>query len=398
MKKMKKLTSLLLVLVMSLALVIPCFAAKPDTAGSDTYTDPDISAMAASPTENTIVDRALEEVTGLYTDVYMISDASAQLMDQSIDEDGNAVYIVETSFKRTLKAANAMEIPAIAGMVEAKNLLEDPADIQAAEEYIAARIADMEDNYIGVEQDTNVTLRVTLPAALPMAASLDDAITPETIEVDCGIGEEEYAPLDEIAPRSAADQRVTGSELVAEAVSNTSLSTSRATPHNSRILNYNRIAARNYARLFSCDLGISYDHSSCHNGKYEFFEGNDCANFVSQCLENGGLSTDNLWYPYSSYWNTTGNSGNGLRQYVTDNDLFFKTSNVNKAFAGSIINQLTSSGGNAGHVGLIDQNDYSTVTFCAHTNCRRSKPVSFLSYKNYFVPYYDSYGGTWVNP
>lgn len=92
-----------------------------------------------------------------------------------------------------------------------------------------------------------------------MAASLDDAITPETIEVDCGIGEEEYAPLDEIAPRSAADQRVTGSELVAEAVSNTSLSTSRATPHNSRILNYNRIAARNYARLFSCDLGISYD-------------------------------------------------------------------------------------------------------------------------------------------
>ena len=89
MKKMKKLTSLLLVLVMSLALVIPCFAAKPDTAGSDTYTDPDISAMAASPTENTIVDRALEEVTGLYTDVYMISDASAQLMDQSIDEDGN---------------------------------------------------------------------------------------------------------------------------------------------------------------------------------------------------------------------------------------------------------------------------------------------------------------------
>lgn len=51
-----------------------------------------------------------------------------------------------------------------------------------------------------------------------------------------------------------------------------------------------------------------------------------------------------------------------------------------------------------GYTGLIDQNDYSTVTFCAHTNCRRSKPVSFLSYKNYFVPYYDSYGGTWVNP
>ena len=38
------------------------------------------------------------------------------------------------------------------------------------------------------------------------------------------------------------------------------------------------------------------------------------------------------------------------------------TRNVNKAFAGSIINQLNSSGGNAGHVGLIDQNDFYTVT------------------------------------
>lgn len=126
--------------------------------------------------------------------------------------------------------------------------------------------------------------------------------------------------------------------------------TDRGTPHNATILDYNRIAARNYARLFSCDKGISTDHPSCHNDKYEFFEGNDCANFVSQCLENGGLPRDSQWYPYSSYWKTTGNSGSGLRQYITNNDLFFKTTNVNKAFAGSIINQLNSNGTNAGHI------------------------------------------------
>lgn len=74
------------------------------------------------------------------------------------------------------------------------------------------------------------------------------------------------------------------------------------------------------------------------------------------------------------------------------------TRNVNKAFAGSIINQLNSSGGNAGHVGLIDQNDFYTVTFCAHTNCRSSKPVSFITYKDYYVPYYDYHGGVWVEP
>lgn len=357
-----------------------------------------VSAMATFSPAGTIVNRALEEVTELYTDIYTISDASAYLMNQTMDENGNAVYIVETSFKRTLKAASALEIPAISGMIEAKKQLEDPVEIQAAEEYIAARIADMEENYIGVEQDTNVTLRVTLPAVLPTSASLKNAITHETIEVECGIGEDEYGPLDAIAPRSATEQQETGSALVEEAVSIASLMTDRGTPHNATILDYNRIAARNYARLFSCDKGISTDHPSCHNDKYEFFEGNDCAIFVSQCLENGGLPRDSQWYPYSSYWKTTGNSGSGLRQYITNNDLFFKTTNVNKAFAGSIINQLNSNGTNAGHIGLIDQNDFSTVTFCAHTNCRSSKPVSFIGYKNYYVPYYDSYGDVWVNP
>lgn len=357
-----------------------------------------VSAMATFSPAGTIVNRALEEVTELYTDIYTISDASAYLMNQTMDENGNAVYIVETSFKRTLKAASALEIPAISGMIEAKKQLEDPVEIQAAEEYIAARIADMEENYIGVEQDTNVTLRVTLPAVLPTSASLKNAVTHETIEVECGIGEDEYGPLDAIAPRSATEQQETGSALVEEAVSIASLMTDRGTPHNATILDYNRIAARNYARLFSCDKGISTDHPSCHNDKYEFFEGNDCANFVSQCLENGGLPRDSQWYPYSSYWKTTGNSGSGLRQYITNNDLFFKTTNVNKAFAGSIINQLNSNGTNAGHIGLIDQNDFSTVTFCAHTNCRSSKPVSFIGYKNYYVPYYDSYGDVWVNP
>ena len=80
-----------------------------------------VSAMATFSPAGTIVNRALEEVTELYTDIYTISDASAYLMNQTMDENGNAVYIVETSFKRTLKAASALEIPAIAGMIEAKN-------------------------------------------------------------------------------------------------------------------------------------------------------------------------------------------------------------------------------------------------------------------------------------
>lgn len=383
MKNTRKLTRKIVALFMAIAMIPP------------------ISALAIEANETQVANSALAQVTALYSDVYVISDTSAVVLDQESDGNGNTVYIVETSFKRTLKETDATKIPAIQGMIREMEQLEDPAAIQAAQEYIAARVADMNNNYIGVAQDTNVTLRVTLPTIAPFTTSTAQLVTSSTIEVECGLGEEEYGPLIGIAPRSAAVQLAAGREIVAEVAaekSGMSLMSVNDTPHNAKMLNYNRVAARNYAREWSCDLGIAYDHATCHNPSYSFFEDEDCTNFVSQCMVAGGLTTDNTWYPYSPAWNTTGNSGNGIRQYIVNNDMFFQTTNVNKAFAGSIINQLNSSGGNAGHVGLIDQNDFYTVTFCAHTNCRSSKPVSFITYKDYYVPYYDYHGGVWVEP
>lgn len=57
-----------------------------------------LSAMASFSPEEVVIDRALEEITGLYTDVYTISDASAYLLDQTTDECENTVYMIETSF------------------------------------------------------------------------------------------------------------------------------------------------------------------------------------------------------------------------------------------------------------------------------------------------------------
>ena len=383
MKRFKRIMVLTLAAVLSLSLGIPALATEIRT--------------------NQVVEGALAQVTALYEDVYTISDASAVLQGQESDEDGNIIYTVEASFKRTLKATDAMQIPAIQGMIRAKEALVDAAEIQAAEEYIAARVADMNDNYIGVAQGTNVTLRVTLPAVMPLSVPAGQMVTSNVIEVECGIGEEEYGALETIAPRSAIAQIAAGRELVSEVATDSHRVTAmnaKVPPHNLRIAQYNRVMARDYAREWSCNKGISTDHATCHNPEYRFFASKDCANFVSQCFVAGGLEPleNDVWAPYTTAWSTTGNEGYGLRQYVVGNDLFFKTANVNKAFAGSIINQLNSDGSDAGHVGLIDQNDFYTVTFCAHTNCRNQKPVSFMAYKNYYVPYYDSYGKTWVEP
>ncbi|MCM1399324.1 MAG: leucine-rich repeat protein [Clostridium sp.] len=63
---------------------------------------------------------------------------------------------------------------------------------------------------------------------------------------------------------------------------------------------YNPQAAANYALQYTDESGGS--DTSSYNKEYSYFSGNDCANFVSQCLVAGGLQTDSNWYKYSQSW------------------------------------------------------------------------------------------------
>ena len=134
----KKLTSLVLALVMCLSLGVPAFATTDDVV---------------------IVEFVLNDVLARYTSDYSISDAAATIANKTINEDGSTTYQINASFNRTLLASDALDIPAIQGMLQAKEELSDPEQIAVAESYIAGRIADLNDNYIGVAQRTNGTDR-----------------------------------------------------------------------------------------------------------------------------------------------------------------------------------------------------------------------------------------------
>ena len=155
----------------------------------------------------------------------------------------------------------------------------------------------------------------------------------------------ESAPLATIGPRSVSEQVQSGESLIADVAECANNMVMRAAPHNEAIKKYDRVAAREYAQEWSCNLGISTKHASCHNApKYEFYDGDkgsDCANFVSQCFHEGGLETDDTWYINSTAWITTGNRGGGLRQWIVNNDLFFHTTNVNKICPPSNIYRTT---------------------------------------------------------
>lgn len=63
---------------------------------------------------------------------------------------------------------------------------------------------------------------------------------------------------------------------------------------------YNGGAAANYGLTYTDNSGGTNVNS--YNSGYAYFQGNDCANYVSQCLVAGGLQTDGTWYAYSTAW------------------------------------------------------------------------------------------------
>ncbi len=352
---------------------------------------------------NSLENRVLSEVTAMYSDSYYISDAAAEIVESKENLDGSMTYIVDASFKRTLKQTSAYDMPYVQGLMEAKALLSDPHEISRAEDYIEIWVTELENYYIGVAQDTNATLSVTIPQesmGLMYRNSVDDAV----ICVFDDLFGEEY-PLESLRPRSASEARSAAKAAITKVTERESLQVQSQDanrgpipPILSPIQYYDRVKAREYARTWSCDRGISEYHESCHNPKYIFEPNNDCANFVSQCIAEGGLPTDDTWNSTvgNKVWYTTGNIFYGLRDYMKDMGYFFHSTDDYDAFAGSIINLLNSDGTNEGHVGLVDQNDTQTMTFCSHTRCRKSMRFSFYSNRDFYVPVWDSETGNWT--
>ena len=234
--------------------------------------------------------------------------------------------------------------------------------------------------YIGQPQSTSADFIVTLPLSRATADVLD-------ISNIVYISTDNEVPAIELAPDEESDLRENGERPLGVIVEAANAPTTFSGP----ITEYDRIDARDYARDWSCTTASVYDHNSCHNPDYNFYDNVDCANFVSQSLYAGGLKDDDTWYAYSDAWV----SCTHLRNYITDNDLFFQSDDQYKAFAGSIINWLNKNGTNSGHVGLVDQNDTVTMTFCAHTKCRRSCPWKGQNV-DFHIPYWDSWAGEWV--
>ncbi|NLW16397.1 MAG: hypothetical protein GX033_01865 [Firmicutes bacterium] len=149
--------------------------------------------------------------------------------------------------------------------------------------------------------------------------------------------------------------------------------------------NYDRIAARDYARrytsnvpftaVYKYDCGANlnvYRDQTKWNSNYPKYCHSDCANFVSQCLEAGGLPRDATWAPGKSAWISV----SAMETYML-NKGYWKESDFQTAVAGAVIRMPS-------HIVMISQNDTVTRTRCGHTNDVKD------------LPYTSSDAGKWV--
>ncbi len=156
---------------------------------------------------------------------------------------------------------------------------------------------------------------------------------------------------------------------------------------------YDRIDARDYALNYSsngknyckCYTLYGVDYSKWNNFEYPYFSNachNDCADFVSQAMHEGGIPIDpgnweRLKDGNSSYGGEVGWAWTyvpSLKDYMTSKG-YWNVSNFSDCCAGNIL--LTSSE----HIGMITLNDTVTHRYTAHTRDRKN--YQFYNNSNY---------------
>lgn len=381
-------------------------------------------AIDATETEKTAVSNALiEKIKANYAEYYTTPHISAEVV--GVEQNGgNTVYTIAVSLARVLRAESAADLPYVQGMLtEAAKL--DAACKAVALSDLATLVNELEEEYIGQEQEENGLYQVSVPittartktervqSASYSVVYMDDVLFP--VESLRPAGQNELREQGKAQARTYTASAVAerqSREAAAASVMSVSATTSTAQ-------DYDRIDARDYIRQYCCNSGL---HHICpnRNTAYQYVtdaQGNlaDCANYVSQAINYGGIARDSVWLPYTTAWvnvgapynpDRPGNAVQGVTTYMLNQNFFFQTIDKYKAFAGSIVYWYGQ------HVGMVDQNDTVTMTYCAHTTCKKQAPFQsswvygFYGYYNsgtdevgkvsFFVPTWDSYSNTWT--
>jgi len=124
----------------------------------------------------------------------------------------------------------------------------------------------------------------------------------------------------------------------------------------------------------TCSDGTTYQNTAnWNNSAYPSYVGrdcNDCADYVSQCLHAGGISTSSTWqYPSGGSPTTAWCNVTGLKNYLVNNS--YVTYNVTLVNCKCGDPFFFDVGGTLVHTVFMVYNDGTTFKYDAHTNDRK---------------------------
>ena len=342
---------------------------------------------------------------------YDVSNLSTQI--ESIEYASNKVNVIaRVEYDTIIKASTPEDSPYIQGIEGAIEDLTDEAQISEATDYLEMWKNELNRNHINKTISNEATFNIAFsiqPSLInaKQSVSVDQLLANSSImyrdynfitndnvtTLNNGIADTEQEFTDK--PIDAFELE-TDSEVYEKAYNTVIRLVNNGTKASgsSRAQELDRVAARDYAQ----------DPANFpRNPDYNYYTSEDCANFVSQCYYEGGLSEDNIWKRYTIPWINTGGSRStyyGLSDYMQEYDIVFWVkgdTDIDRAIAGSII--YYQSGTPEGHVGIVTSNDGRTMKYSAHTNdhCDETMNQEWFSENcDFLIPCWDSYDNRWT--
>ena len=279
---------------------------------------------------------------------------------------GNVVAVADVNFKHVLNFAKVEDNPLIKGKLQ---YLQDNPRISAAyQSYIKKDIEDW-------TSELNKHINNQYPGflRLKISATLDDkgTINSNSIKVlvEDPIGE--FVQADNyFKPTTDAEAEKAGYDSINNAVNALSLRANAAVviPMDPPTPRYARSLATSYIETYTsnptipCRTGSStVQDNTKYNSAYQWYQCNDCANYVSQALKKGAIPTSSSWQPYTTDWINV----NGLISYMTTNYYWSQSSRT--AIQNGDPITITSS--STTHTTMCDySNGAGYVEVCGHTN------------------------------
>ncbi|MBS5933955.1 MAG: amidase domain-containing protein [Clostridiales bacterium] len=264
--------------------------------------------------------------------------------------------------------SNPTETPYVQGMIEAleniTNLEEKAVAQQVIDEYLEEQML-----YYNVPDETTFCYRIGISDTLKSNNNYEMYSRTDISEDEVVLSQVPYAQYEEVRP-GVQD----GKEAIMEEVQESK------TNYVARAVTYSASDAVTYAKDHAKDV----PEFSKENGM-----GSDCANFVSKCINAGGIPVDEKgkWNPspkagsYAGiYWMRTGyykdSDGNysGVKTYMIDKGYFKAISSTSSAKKGGFMFWNSTS-----HVALVVSNTSGTIKYSQHSNVQQTQVTKTYS-------------------